>query len=125
MGIVFQLKQRFDPPNLEVKATVFFMFYGFLFLFLFFFGFLFCFLSFAPFCHPSYPPSLTRLARPRFLKKLSRYNRKAYTFPLDRTTGTLEWACSPELCQVGLDVVKTSRSANVTHYVTVAYLNHI
>ena len=36
-----------------------------------------------------------------FLKKLSRYNQKEDTFPLNRATGTLEWACTPELCQVG------------------------
>ena len=36
-----------------------------------------------------------------FLKKLSRYNRKVCTFLPNRTTGTLEWACSPKLSQVG------------------------
>ena len=50
MGILFQLIYRFDPPNLEVKDTVLFMFYDFLFLFLFFFGlcFAFCLLHLSP-----------------------------------------------------------------------------
>ena len=65
MGIQFQLILRCDPPNLEVKATVLFMFFGFLFLFLFCFFLVFCFAFclLLNICPPSY--ALTRLARPR------------------------------------------------------------
>ena len=60
---------------------------------------LFVFCSF--FRLPSYPLTRYQEVFSSFLKKLSRCNRKVYTLPLNRTTGTLEWACSSELCQVG------------------------
>ena len=63
MGILSQLIKRFDPPNLKFKATVLFMFYGFLFFFQFFFVFFLFFFVFYPFFVPLVNP-LTRLARP-------------------------------------------------------------
>ena len=102
MGILIQIILRFDPPNLEVKASVIFMFYGFCSFFYSFLVFCFVFCLLLVSCPPSCP--LTQLARPRsesvpgnfleFFKKLSGYNRKAYTFRLNRTTDTLKWARS-------------------------------
>ena len=68
-----------------------------------FFCFCFAFLSFCScFCPPCPPPPYSyQEIFSSFLKKLWRYDRKVCTFPLNRITGTLEWACSPELCQVG------------------------
>ena len=89
--------------------------------------FCFAFCLFARvFCPPSYPPppligklSLFPRAYQKvfssFLKKLSRYGRKAYTFRLNRTTGTLEWhvarSCGEWVRLRSHDVVKTPRSA--------------
>ena len=81
-------------------------------------------MSFTRFLFLYWPP--IRLAKPHIQKRtdktftilpiiLSRYDQRVDTFQLNRTSGTLEWACSPELRQLGSIpqawCLKTPRSA--------------